>query len=71
MPSAGPRNAWFVIALVLLTGLTAFTRLAAPAQTTVTNDETHHLEWWRNRYRIDDADPLLQERVEASGKLSE
>ncbi len=71
MPSAGRRNPWFVIALVLLTGLTAFTRLAAPGQTTVTNDEMHHLESWRNRYRTDDAYPLFLERLEGSGMLSE
>jgi hypothetical protein len=69
--SARSVSPWFVTALVMLVGLTAYTRLTAPWQFGLTNDEMHHLESWRNRYRTDDIYPLFLERVEAAGLLGE
>ncbi|MHC4766824.1 MAG: glycosyltransferase family 39 protein, partial [Planctomycetota bacterium] len=63
------RGFWFLAAMVLLTGLTLYTRGAAPWQEALTNDEMLHLESWRNRYRTDDIYPVFLDRVEAQGML--
>ena len=59
----------FFAAIVLLVALVAYTRGTAPWGYQVINDEMHHLESWRNRYRTDDVYPLFVERVENSGLL--
>jgi hypothetical protein len=62
---------WLRVGVVLLVLFAAVTRLPAPWRAEVTNDELHHLESWRNRYRSDDVYPLFRERVRASASLSE
>lgn len=61
---------WWWIPTVLLVGLAFFTRVPAPWQMDVTNDEMHHLESWRNRYKSDDVYPLFLQKLEAKESLS-
>src|ERR1035437_702534 len=61
---------WQWIPVVLLTLLALCTRLPAPWQMDVTNDEMHHLESWRNRYKSDDIYPLFLHKLEARENLS-
>ncbi len=55
--------------MVLLAGLTLYTRGAAPWQDALTNDEMLHLESWRNRYRTDDIYPVFIKKVNLHGLL--
>lgn len=61
---------WWSAAVLLLVLVTCQTRLSAPWRLEVTNDEMHHLESWRNRYKSDDIYPLFLQKLEASGRLS-
>jgi hypothetical protein len=63
------RSFWFLAAMILLTGLTLYTRGAAPWQEFLTNDEMLHLESWRNRYRTDDICPSFVEKAKITGLL--
>jgi hypothetical protein len=45
-------------------------RLAAPWRFVVINDEMHHLESWRNRYRTDNIYPMFMDRLEKTHRLS-
>lgn len=49
---------------VLIAAVVVTTRGPAPWRIEVTNDEFHHLESWRNRYRTDDIFPLFLDRLE-------
>lgn len=70
-PESLPPNRWLRVGLVLLVLFAASTRLPAPWRADVTNDELHHLESWRNRYRTDDVYPLFRERIRRAAFLSE
>ena len=61
---------WHWIPVLLLVVLSLWTRVPAPWQMDVTNDEMHHLESWRNRYKSDDVYPLFLEKLEAKENLS-
>ena len=61
---------WWWMPVILLVGLSFSTRLPAPWQMDVTNDEMHHLESWRNRYKSDDIYPLFLKKLEARKDLS-
>ncbi len=61
---------WWWVPAVLLVALAVCTRLPAPWQMDVTNDEMHHLESWRNRYKSDDVYPLFLQKLQAKGNLS-
>ncbi len=63
------RGLWFLAAVILLSGLTLYTRGTAPWQDILTNDEMIHLESWRNHYRTDDICPSLVARAEITGLL--
>ncbi len=58
---------WILMALVAAVALA--TRLPAPWQRNLINDEMHHLESWRNRYRTDDIYPLFLKKLESGGRV--
>jgi hypothetical protein len=67
-PPPRPRRIAVVLgAVVALIALA--TRAPAPWRLPVTNDEMHHLESWRNRYRTDDIYPLFIRRLEETNRL--
>ncbi|MGE0712590.1 MAG: hypothetical protein AB7N76_33320 [Planctomycetota bacterium] len=71
-PTQSPaERAWLRAGLVLLVLFGALTRLPAPWRMDVLNDELHHLESWRNRYRTDDVYPHFLRRVRAATFLSD
>ena len=59
----------FAILLVLV-AISFLTRLPSPWRLDVINDEMHHLESWRNRYKSQDIYPLFLQKLELSGRLS-
>ena len=63
------RGLWFLAAVILLAGLTLYTRGTAPWQEALTNDEMLHLESWRNRFRTDNIYPIFLEKAERRGLL--
>ncbi|MFP8878222.1 MAG: glycosyltransferase family 39 protein [Myxococcota bacterium] len=69
--ASGTARAWMVAAAVLIAVVTAETRLSAPWRVIFTNDELHHIESWRHRYRTDDIYPMVVTKVERSGLLND
>src|SRR4051812_26184124 len=63
------RRAMLVLGAVIV-AIALATRGAAPWRLPVMNDEMHHLESWRNRYRTDDIYPLFIKRLEQGNRLS-
>lgn len=55
---------------ILLVAIALISRIAAPWQLGITNDEMHHLKSWRNRYGTNDIYPMFIQRLEETKSLT-
>ena len=70
LSSSSSSRRWMFAILLVLVAISFLTRLPSPWRLDVINDEMHHLESWRNRYKSQDIYPLFLQKLELSGRLS-
>jgi hypothetical protein len=71
MPTNHAPVAWLKIVVIgMLAALALATRLPAPWNTEITNDEMYHIKSWRTRYRTDDVMPIFLRRLDETNRFS-